>query len=211
MCSTRLAENSSTGRKKSPNLPSAHHRTALSVYIFATKACIDNQKKNLNSNISSTSSQYGELRPLTVEIGLGVWGHPNKFQWVTRLVGGLLQRCRSPEANQTLHDVWPSPGLVHYVGLCIFGGFSGLLPLTEFCPVQNSLYVQVLRSPVLPALLHGTPAAGVSETFRRAWYTVQGIELRNFRRDRHLYSPGRPSRWASAQCPHSSFIYVLQF
>jgi len=25
--------------------------------------------------------------------------------------------------------------------------------------VQNSLYVQVLRSPILAALLHGTPAA----------------------------------------------------
>jgi len=31
-----------------------------------------------------------------------------------------------------------------------------------------------------------------------AWYTVQGMELRNFRRGRHLYSAGRPSRWASA-------------
>jgi len=38
--------------------------------------------------------------------------------------------------------------------------FRGLLPLTEFCHVQNSLYVQVLRSPILAALLHDTPAAG---------------------------------------------------
>jgi len=30
-----------------------------------------------------------------------------------------------------------------------------------------SLYVQVLRSPTLAALLHGTPAAGVSQTLRR--------------------------------------------
>jgi len=30
--------------------------------------------------------------------------------------------------------------------------------------VLNSLYVQVLRSPILAALLHGTPAAGVSQT-----------------------------------------------
>jgi len=27
---------------------------------------------------------------------------------------------------------------------------------------------------------------------------IQGIELRNFRRGRHLYSAGRPSHWASA-------------
>jgi len=37
----RLAEN--TGHKKSP---SGHHRTTLSGYIFATKACIDNRKKS---------------------------------------------------------------------------------------------------------------------------------------------------------------------
>jgi len=37
--------------------------------------------------------------------------------------------------------------------------------------VQNSLYVQVLRSGTLAALLHGTPAAGVSQTLRRgSWY-----------------------------------------
>jgi len=50
MCCVRLAEN--TGRKKSP---SAHHCTTLSGYIFATKAHIDNRKKNLlNGNISPT-------------------------------------------------------------------------------------------------------------------------------------------------------------
>ena len=37
---TRLAAN--TGRKKSP---SRQHRTTLSGYIFATKACIDNRKE----------------------------------------------------------------------------------------------------------------------------------------------------------------------
>ena len=45
--------------------------------------------------------------------------------------------------------------------------------LTEFCPVQNSLYVQVLRSPILAALLYGTPAAGISQTLRRG--TRNGI------------------------------------
>jgi len=36
-------------------VPSAHHDINLSSYIFATKACIDNRKNLLNSNISSTS------------------------------------------------------------------------------------------------------------------------------------------------------------
>ena len=51
--------------------------------------------------------------------------------------------------------------------------FRGLLPLSEFYPAQNSLYVQVLRSPILAALLHGTPAADVSQTLRRG--TRNGI------------------------------------
>jgi len=35
-------------------LPSRHHRTTLSGYIFETKACIDNRKNFLNNNTSST-------------------------------------------------------------------------------------------------------------------------------------------------------------
>jgi len=47
------------------------------------------------------------------------------------------------------------------------GTIGALTPLTEFCPVQYSLYIQVFRSPILAALLHGTPEAGVSQTLRR--------------------------------------------
>jgi len=39
--------------------------------------------------------------------------------------------------------------------------------------VQNSLCVQVLRSSILAALLHGTRAVGVSQTLRRG----KGMEL----------------------------------
>jgi len=41
---TLLVEN--TGRKKSPKPPCGHPRRTLSGYIFATKARIDNRKKN---------------------------------------------------------------------------------------------------------------------------------------------------------------------
>jgi len=41
---------------------------------------------------------------------------------------------------------------------------TALAPLTEFCQVQNSLCIQVLYSPILAALLHGTPAVRVSQT-----------------------------------------------
>ena len=119
----------------------------------------------LNINIPSTCSHnMVNFGPLPAEIGLSVWGTPAKFSGF-RVLPSLLQRRRSPEANQTLHDVWQSPGLVHYIYT-----FGGSCPVTEFCPVQNSLYVKVLRSLILAALLHGTPAAGVSQTLRRAWY-----------------------------------------
>ena len=71
------------GSKKSPKMraPSGHHSTTLLDDIFATKACIDNRKKNmLNSNTSSTcSDNMVNFGPLTAEIGSGVWGTPINF------------------------------------------------------------------------------------------------------------------------------------
>jgi len=69
---------------------------------------------------------------LTAEIGSLVWGTPADFNGF-RVLGSLLQRCRSTEANQTLHDVWSSPELVHYNIIY----FLGHLPLTEFCQVRK--------------------------------------------------------------------------
>ena len=63
---------------------------------------------------------------LLAEIGWWVWGTPANFNGFLALAS-LLHWCRSTELNQTLHDVCPSPGLVHYIN--IFGGFC---PLTEF-------------------------------------------------------------------------------
>jgi len=91
-------------------------------------------------------------------------GHPGKFQRVSRL--SFVCTDVAQRRSTKLHDVWPSPGLVHYIYF-----FRGLLPLTEFCQVQNSLCVQVLHFPILAALLHGTRAVGVSQTLRRVMGT----------------------------------------
>jgi len=73
-------------QKSAKNSPSGYHPTTLSGYIFATKACIDNRKKNLlNSNISSTCPHNMELRPTNGWGLLASWGHPCKFQWVSHL------------------------------------------------------------------------------------------------------------------------------
>jgi len=116
------------------------------------------EKNLLNSNISSIClHNMANLGRLAAEIGSGVWGTPANFNKF-RVLPSLLLRRRSPEANQTLHDVWTSPALALY----ILGG--SLAPWRNFCLVQNSLYVQVLRSLILATLLHGTPAAGVSQS-----------------------------------------------
>jgi len=61
MCCKRLAEN--TRRKNDTKTPYEHHRTALSGYIFATKACIDNRKKLKQQYLLQMTLQYGELWP----------------------------------------------------------------------------------------------------------------------------------------------------
>ena len=116
-----------TSHQKSP---SGHHPMTLSGYIFATKACIDNRKKNLlSSNISPTCPhKMVNFGPLAAEILSLVWGTSGNFN-----------------------------------------GFH-----------------------VLAALLHGTLVVGVSQTAA-------------LNRGRHLYSAGRPSRWAFAHI--SSYIF----
>ena len=123
-------------QKSRQKSPSGHHCTTLSAYIFATKACIDNRKKNLlSSNISSTCPHnMVNFGPLAAEILSLVWGTPGTFK-----------------------------------------GFR-----------------------VLAALLHGTLVVGVSQTAA-------------LNRGRHLYSAGRPSRWALAHISSSSYCSYCYF
>ena len=78
--------------------------------------------------------------PLAAEIVSLVWGTPGNFNGF-RVLATLLQRRRSTEVNQTLHYVWPSPGLVRYI--YIFGKDllppDGILPRAEFtlCPSMH--------------------------------------------------------------------------
>ena len=125
-------------------------------------------KNLLNNTICSICpDNMTKFGPLTTEIGLEVCGAPANLNGF-RLLPSLLQQRRSSEANQTLHDLWPSPMLEERIY-----SFDGSCPVTEFYHVQYSLYVKVLRSPILPALLHGIPAAGVSQSLRRS--TRNGI------------------------------------
>ena len=115
------------------------------------------QKNLLNSNISSTSPHnMVNIGPLTAKICWRVWGTPANVNGF-RVLASLLQRRHSTEVNQTLHDV-----------CTVYIHFRGLLPLTDFHLLQNSRCVQVLRSPIFAALLHGALVVGVSQTLRRS-------------------------------------------
>ena len=135
----------------------------------------------LNSNTFSTCPHnMMNFSPLTAEIYSGVWGTPANFNGF-RDLAALLQRRHSPEANQTLHDV--RPWLIDYMH--IFGGCS---PVTEFYHMQNSLCVlQVLRCPISSVIARHSSSG--HEPNIAALSTGIG---------RHLYSAGRPSRWAMA-------------
>jgi len=69
--------------------------------------------------------------PLTAKIGSVVWATPTNFNGF-RILPSLLQRRRSPEANQTLHDLWPSPGLVHYIYILGALAPEGIFTVAKF-------------------------------------------------------------------------------
>ena len=66
--------------KSRKKLPSGHHSTTLSGYIFATKACIDNRKKHFKQQyLPYTSHNMVNFGPLAAEILSLVWGTPGNF------------------------------------------------------------------------------------------------------------------------------------
>jgi len=167
-------------QKFAKNLPSAHHRTNLLGYIFATTAYTDNRKqKLLNSNIFFTCSyNMVNFGPLAAEIGSQVWGTPANFNGFC-ILASLLQRRRSTKVNQALHDLWLSPGLELYIH------FRGLLPPNGTLPgAKFTLHLSLMFSYIR------------SVTARR-WSGGCQPNVAAFSRGRHLYSGGRPLRWAS--------------
>ena len=116
--------------------------------------------------------------PLTAEICWRVWA-PRQ---ISTGFASWLRYCTDVAHRR-------STKLCTMFGCLLRWGVS--CPLTEVCQLQNSLCVQVLRSPRYCTVLEQWASAKVCGV-------VQGMELRKFRRRRHLYSADRPSRWALA-------------
>jgi len=89
-------------------------------------------EKNINQQyLRHMPHNMANFGPLAAEIGSGVWGTPANFNGFC-VLPSLLQRRSSPEANQTLHDVWPSPGLVHCIHFSRLWPPDGILPGAKF-------------------------------------------------------------------------------
>jgi len=162
MCCTRLAEN--TGRKKWPKI--RHLRTiAQNCRVISSQlrhASTIGKKIIKHQYLFHKFSQYGEHAPLTADIGSGVWETPTNFNGVRVLTS---VNGDQPNIARYLAVSWAATLYIHS---------EGLLPLTEFCRVQNSLCVQALRYLILAALLHGTRAVDVSQTLWHGIFTRQG-------------------------------------
>jgi len=107
------------------------------------------------------SPQYGKLRPTNGWDRFGSLGHPSKFQRVSRL--GFVTAATSLTGGQ--------PNFARCLAVSLAGTlyihFLGLLPPDRILPGPKFTLVQVLHSPILAALLHGPPAAVISQTLRR--------------------------------------------
>jgi len=90
-------------QKSRQKSPSRHHPTTLSGHIFATKARIDNRKKNvLSSNTSSTCPHnMVNFGPLAAEIVSLVWGTPANFNGF-RVLAALLHGSQVVNVSKTL-------------------------------------------------------------------------------------------------------------
>jgi len=132
--------------------------------------------------------QYGELRPITGWDLLAHLGHPANF-CVFCVLASILQRHRATEAIQTLHDVWPSPGLVHYTFSAALAPWRNL-PGTKF----------TLRPSFAFSYIDSVTARHSSNGLQPKFAPLRG--------GRHLFSAGWPSRWASA---HFQLTFILRF
>jgi len=88
--------------KNRQNLPSAHHGTTLSGYIFATKARINNQKKPVKQQyLRDKAYNVVNFGPLVAEIGSLVWGTPANFKGF-HVLAALLHGTPVVGISQTL-------------------------------------------------------------------------------------------------------------
>ena len=128
------------------------------------------EKKNLlNGNMSSACLQnMANFGPLTPEIG-SEFGAP---QQISTGFASCLRYCSDVAQRRPTKLCTMFGRLLGWYTIYTFSG--AVCPLTELYPVQNSLCVQVLRSPIAVTLVHGSRPVGISKTLRCGIFTRQG-------------------------------------
>jgi len=110
-CCTRLVEN--TGRKKSPKIRNLRTVAQLCRAISLQLRHMSTIGKKLAKQqyLHHVFSQCVNFDPLAAEIGSLVWGTPANFNGIA----SLLRYCSDVARRKPtkLHDVWPSPTLIH--------------------------------------------------------------------------------------------------
>jgi len=110
----------------------AHHRTNLSGYIFATNAPIDNRRKLLNSNISSTCPHnMVNFGPFAAEIGWWVWS----TQQISTGFASWLRYCIDVARRRSTKFCTMFGRLLGWYTVCAFSGAlapNGIPPGAKF-------------------------------------------------------------------------------
>ena len=162
ICCTRLGGN--TGRK---NYEKNRHLRTIAQICRAISSQLRHvstiRKKLVKQHSSKCPHNMANFGPLTAEIGWRVWGTPANLNGF-RVLALLLQRRRSPAVNQTLHHVWPSPGLVHYIYI-----FGGLLPPDGILPGANFTLHPSLAFSYIGSITARHSTSGRQPNFA-AWY-----------------------------------------
>ena len=132
-------------QKSRQELPSGHHRTIWSGCIFATKAHIDNRKKNLlRSNMSSTCPTIWWTSAYTSGWDRsGSLGHPCKFQRVSRL-GSVSARHLVVGISQTLRR-WTEGATCVWQGDHDVGALAHILVLFKRYWFQSLWYWKLVH------------------------------------------------------------------
>jgi len=141
-------------QKIAKNSPSVHHLKTLMGYIFANKAHIDNRKKNLNSNISSTCPHnMVNFGPLAAEICWRVWGTPSKFQQVSHLGSVIAWPSSSRHqpnfaalnTGRHLYSAgWPSRWALAHILVMFFFTVQISVQIYVHCITQHTTVLQPL-------------------------------------------------------------------
>jgi len=159
----------------------------------------------LRSSIFSTCLHNITISaPIAAEIGWRVWDTTSNQ--ISTGFASWLRYCTDVAQRRSTILCTTFGRLLGWYTIyqCIFGGSCLLL---EFCQVRNSLCVQVLRSPILAAWLHGTRAVGVSQTLRRCTRNgITAFRSSSFSTEVATYIPRAAIMLGMG--PHSSFTIL---